>query len=283
MPRASDGSVTMPIGNPVVSGTAISSSVHNSTIADIYSMLEDSLSRTGKGGMTVPIGFDAGSVGVPGIGFDGDSDTGIYRYAANQLGIACGGSDSAHFDASGAHIPGTLEVTGGSIFHGSMNVSGVVTFDQAPIFNGGIGSISRSSLPSVGQVTATQVDVLQQGSKTPATLTNTAVLASATGRPVIVCLQPASASEDAGMRFYSQNATTTNWLYLYRKVNSGPWTAIASWRFDCINGETAQIVVGPYLDNPGSGNIQYAYYYRVSSTGTAWVYGQGMVPIAYEL
>ena len=53
MPRDASGNMTLPVGNPVVSGTAISSAVQNATMADLAAEIQDSLSRSGKGGMLV--------------------------------------------------------------------------------------------------------------------------------------------------------------------------------------------------------------------------------------
>lgn len=42
-----------------------------------------------------------GSVSTPGFGFKDDTDTGMYRIAANDLGIACGGVLVFRIDSSG--------------------------------------------------------------------------------------------------------------------------------------------------------------------------------------
>ncbi len=46
----------------------------------------------------------SGAVGSAGIGFSGDTDTGLYRVAANDLGITAGGSLIAHLNSSGLEI-----------------------------------------------------------------------------------------------------------------------------------------------------------------------------------
>jgi hypothetical protein len=52
MPRDGSGNYSLPAGNPVVTGTAISSTVQNNTTSDIASALTQSLSRDGQTAMT---------------------------------------------------------------------------------------------------------------------------------------------------------------------------------------------------------------------------------------
>lgn len=97
MPRASNGTYTLPAGNPVVSGTTITSSWANTTLSDLASALTDSLSRSGSGGMTAPLSLAAGTAAAPALTFTLDPDIGIYRYAANQLGFSTGGTYRGSF------------------------------------------------------------------------------------------------------------------------------------------------------------------------------------------
>ena len=53
--RDSSGTYSLPAGNPVVSGTIIETAWANPTMSDIASALTDSLSRSGKGGMTAAL------------------------------------------------------------------------------------------------------------------------------------------------------------------------------------------------------------------------------------
>lgn len=59
------------------------------------------LRRDGSNTMTGQLQGDAGSVGSPGYGFDGDSDTGVYRIGANNAGLSAGGVKQAEWDATG--------------------------------------------------------------------------------------------------------------------------------------------------------------------------------------
>lgn len=87
MPRDVNGNFTLPAGNPVVSGTPISSAVHNTTNSDIATALTDSLSRTGLGGMLAPLSFADGTAASPSITFSGELTTGIYRDGQGEWNV----------------------------------------------------------------------------------------------------------------------------------------------------------------------------------------------------
>lgn len=55
-----------------------------------------------------------GTAAVPGLVFTGDPDTGIYRDAADALGISAGGTQRALVDADGVEIAGGARVADGS-------------------------------------------------------------------------------------------------------------------------------------------------------------------------
>ena len=119
MPRNPDGSVTKPSGNPVITGTAINSTVHNTTTSDIYEILEDSLSRSGNGGMLSPMEFDDGTVTDPGITFGSEPTSGIYRAAAGQAGFSVLGVLRSLWTAAGLAVKGALDLTGSLVFSDS--------------------------------------------------------------------------------------------------------------------------------------------------------------------
>jgi hypothetical protein len=99
MSRDVNGNYTLPVGNPVVSGQPISSTVHNSTNNDIATALTDSLSRSGLGGMLTALPFVDGTLANPSITFTNELTSGIFRPGAGELAIS---------------ILGALKVTWGS-------------------------------------------------------------------------------------------------------------------------------------------------------------------------
>jgi hypothetical protein len=99
MPRDASGNYTLPAGNPVVTGTTIDSSWANDTMDDIETVLTDSLSRSGDGGMLVAFENASGVVGAPGITWSSEPTSGFYLAAANDMRVSIAGSDRARFRA----------------------------------------------------------------------------------------------------------------------------------------------------------------------------------------
>lgn len=79
MSRNSSGTYSLPAGNPVVTGTTITSSWANTTLSDIASALTDSLSRTGQGGMQAGLPLADGTSALPGLAWGTDLTSGLYR------------------------------------------------------------------------------------------------------------------------------------------------------------------------------------------------------------
>ena len=77
----------------------------------------------GSGSITISatdgdITLDDGTAASPSLHFTNDADTGIYRPAANTLGISVSGTQVAYFDENGLTVPSAGVVAGGS-FHGA--------------------------------------------------------------------------------------------------------------------------------------------------------------------
>jgi hypothetical protein len=90
MPRNSTGTYSLPPGNPVVPLTPIESTWANDTMSDLGATLTASLDRGGRGGMLSPLALIPGSVAIPAVHF-GDAATGLYRPAANSIGLSING------------------------------------------------------------------------------------------------------------------------------------------------------------------------------------------------
>lgn len=102
--RNSSGTYSLPAGNPVVSGTTISSTTHNNTMSDIATELTNSLDRQGRGAMLAPLPLANGSTAAPGLTFGSDTDLGMCRLGANQAGL----SGSLAIGPAGFTVPASL-------------------------------------------------------------------------------------------------------------------------------------------------------------------------------
>ena len=85
MPRDANGNYTLPAGNPVISGTTITTTWANTTLPDIGNELTDSLSRSGDGGMLAPLRLPDGSAGVPTLSWTNEITSGWYRFGAGDF------------------------------------------------------------------------------------------------------------------------------------------------------------------------------------------------------
>lgn len=79
-------------GNPVVTGTTISSTWANNTLSDIATGLSTAVTKNGQTTATAGIGFYAGTVSLPGIYLGTDTATGFYRIGLNNNGYSVNGT-----------------------------------------------------------------------------------------------------------------------------------------------------------------------------------------------
>jgi microcystin-dependent protein len=91
----------MSIINSFSANTTIESAKVNANFTDIASEITASLPRNGEAGMSGQFAAADGTSSAPGISFGTDTNTGLYREAADKIGVAAGGSKVASFSASG--------------------------------------------------------------------------------------------------------------------------------------------------------------------------------------
>jgi hypothetical protein len=122
MPRNSSGTYTLPLPE-VVANTIIESAWANTTLDDLAQSTTDSLDRYGRGAMAAALRLVDGSVTVPSWGFSTETNTGMYRPVAGEIGITVLGTQVGKFSANG--FQGAID---GDIA-GTPNFEGMVTFD----------------------------------------------------------------------------------------------------------------------------------------------------------
>lgn len=142
MPRDISGNYTLPAGNPVIAATIIDVNWANPTLNDIAVQLNNVLTLDGVTRPLAPIRFLTGSAAVPSITFFGDTNTGIYSPAADQLAIALGGAQVVSFTSTGIRI--TLGDNGPPIVildTSTAAVSNYTQFQRAGVPDGLLGSV----------------------------------------------------------------------------------------------------------------------------------------------
>jgi hypothetical protein len=104
MPRNSTGKYSLPIGNPVTTGTVVESEWANSTMDDMATAMSDALDTGGTNGMKAPFKLYDGVVGAPGLSFILEPSTGFYRKSTGVVGFAVQGVDI--LEISGSYFAG---------------------------------------------------------------------------------------------------------------------------------------------------------------------------------
>lgn len=138
MPRNGSGTYTIP--NTFVSGaTAVAEDV-NTNFTDIASAMTGSLAIDGQSAMTGQLKALAGTLSAPGIAYNGDLDTGIYRSTTNTQVLVAGGvagithTDTAITIALPTTINANSTVNGALSIGSTLGVTGTATFSGAAVF-----------------------------------------------------------------------------------------------------------------------------------------------------
>ena len=123
---ARNGSGTYTRVNTFVAGNTITAAGHNQNWADIETEMTNSVAADGQTTITGPIKFSVGSAALPSLTFTGDTDTGIYHSAANEVSIAVEGAKVATFGTATATFFTALAVSATAVF-AAASFSGIVT------------------------------------------------------------------------------------------------------------------------------------------------------------
>ncbi|MCA1859319.1 tail fiber domain-containing protein [Janthinobacterium sp. HSC-3S05] len=177
MPRNGTGSYLLPSGiNPVTDGTVISASWANPTLTDIALAITGSLPRDGQAPMLGPLKLADGSVSSPGISWNSDGATGLFRPATATLGFTAGGIEQARFTAGNLLLGSTtntgekLQVTGATKFVGPLAVSGALTAGSTAAFTGVVtaptfvGALTGNATTATNAVAATSATLAAKAS-----------------------------------------------------------------------------------------------------------------------
>lgn len=92
MSRDGSGTYTLPTGNPVVTGTTISSTVHNTTMTDIETEITNSVDKDGQTVITGTIDFNGNKIDL-----DADADTSITADTDDNIDFEVAGVDAVVF------------------------------------------------------------------------------------------------------------------------------------------------------------------------------------------
>lgn len=184
--------------------------------------------------------FDDGTVSAPGVAFTGDTDTGLYRIGANDVGIATGGVKRLEVNSSG--VVSTV---------GQLTVGGALGLD------GAIVAQTKSAPFNIGTVGLSDGD-LTDGLYRWAGVTPTGTLPSngTSGTGYGVLLQISDGSQSVQLLWYGSTSTDSG--FAKRRKAAGVWTAwvadITDKGGQTING-TLTPTGGVYLGGSGAANL----------------------------
>jgi hypothetical protein len=94
--------------NTFVAGNTITAAGHNDQWDDLVAEMTNSVAADGQTTITGALKGYAGSVSAPGYSFASDSNCGIYRIGADNIGVACAGAKVLDISATGLGVTGTL-------------------------------------------------------------------------------------------------------------------------------------------------------------------------------
>lgn len=148
MARNVNGEYNLPVGNPAIQGTIISSDMFNRTMEDIRDALSDSLSRSGLGGMLdVFLGID-GAVLNPSFAFINSPSSGMsYSTTQDSVSISVGGVEAIRVNSNGTATLFGLPIYGG-FGTGAMIEKVILTSGQTSVQFTGI--MERASFHIIG-------------------------------------------------------------------------------------------------------------------------------------
>lgn len=178
------GTYVPPAGQPVATGTVIQSVVFNTLVTDIGNTFNNVLPRDGQASMSGQLKLIDGTSSVPGIAFNSEASSGIFRPASGMLALVAAGVEGIRINSSGRVLIGStvddatnkLQVTGATKFVGSLavsgalNVSGALTAGATATFTGAVtaptfvGALTGNATTATNAVAATSATVATKAS-----------------------------------------------------------------------------------------------------------------------
>jgi microcystin-dependent protein len=108
---ARNGSGTYTKVNTFVAGNSITAAGHNANWDDIATEVTNSVAADGQTTMTGPLKAASGTVSAPGVTFASDTDCGLYRIGANNIGVAANGAKVLDVATTGLTVTGEMNAT----------------------------------------------------------------------------------------------------------------------------------------------------------------------------
>lgn len=171
------GTYVPPTGQPVATGTVIQSATFNTLVTDIGNTFNNVLPRDGQASMAGQLKITDGTSSVPGIAFNSEASTGLFRPVQGALALVASGVETLRINNAGRVLLGTTtddginalqvngpaKVIGATTLSSTLNVTGATTVyntlalnagnDVGFALNGGM-AIQRKAGDALGFLTA---------------------------------------------------------------------------------------------------------------------------------
>jgi len=148
------GTYVPPAGQPVATGTVIQSATFNTLVTDIGNTFNNVLPRDGQAPMQGQLKITDGTSAIPGIGFNSEASSGMYRPVAGALALVASGVENLRINSAGRLLVGTTTDDGTNKLqvNGPTKITGALATTGAIAATGAI--TSSSTISATGAITA---------------------------------------------------------------------------------------------------------------------------------
>lgn len=246
---------------------------------DIATGLTNTVAKDGQSTMTGPLKVSNGTAAAPAIAPGSDTDTGIYRYGANQLGIAANGSAVGYFASTGWVGAVVGNVTGNVTGNLTGNVTGNVTGDVTGTASGNVPTsrtISTTSpLSGGGALSGNLTLTLADSGVSAATYKAATVTVDAKGR-ITAASSTIPCSGQAGLVTASAASPTVTFksssITSITRTGTGTWDVVlsgfsnAQYTVHVTGGNSsASVLVTPTITAKSSSGFTIGWTYTNTS------------------
>jgi microcystin-dependent protein len=238
MARDGSGNYLLPSGNPVVSGTTITSTHFNTTLNDVAAALTGSLPRNGEASMTGPFRLSDGSPSTPAFGFNAEASTGLFRPTTNTLAFSVGGSERLRIAGGNIIIGSTsdggqkLQVTGTASITGNTTVGGTFAVTGNTALTGDLAITGTTTGVTKAMVGLGNVDNTTDVGKPISTAVQAALDALVAARRGTISAVPFSSTPTGSLLCNGQAVNRTTYASLFALIGTSYGSGDGSTTFN---------------------------------------------------
>lgn len=223
--------------------------------------------------------FQDGTVGLPSIRFEADTNTGFYRIAADTLGVSTGGAERARFNSTGMQLTGLLS--------GTAVTQSATDNTAGRLLKVGDFGLGATTLPGVtlnSAIVSGLYNYTAGDANNPSPGNGGAVLVQSLGETFIIQTARRGNGYQEWTRQSADNgATWSAWAHIHNNATilgtvsqaSGVPTGAIIERGSNANGEYVRFADGTQICNASltiNSTISVALLGGYRNTGQTWIY-----------